>query len=81
MSTIWLDKSLSGWRHKIDDDPISCGATIEVRIDGEWVKGRYEAENLSPDAPRPVALLYVSNDRPPLRIEEFTEARFPVRGG
>jgi hypothetical protein len=78
-TTIWLDKGLSGWRHKIGNDPISCGSTIEVEIDGRWVRGRYEAEDLSPAAPRPAALLYVTNDQPPIHVEEFTPARFPAK--
>ena len=79
MTTLWLDKGPDGWRHKIDDDPVYCGNQIEVRINGEWVRGRYEAENLLPGAPRPVALLFVRAGAPPIRIEEFTEARFPTR--
>jgi hypothetical protein len=58
---------------------VSCGSIIEVQIGREWKRGRYEAEDLSPSAPRPRALLYVSNDQPPLHIEEFTPARFPSR--
>jgi hypothetical protein len=76
MATIWLDKDPGGWRHKIDDDPVYCGALIEVKVGREWVSGRYESDL---GEARPVALLYVANDRPPLRIEEFTEARFPAR--
>jgi hypothetical protein len=79
MTTIWLDRDSGGWRHKIGDDPVYCGAFIEVEVDGQWVSGRYEAEDLSPEAPRPRALLYVANDRPPLHIEEFTPARFPPK--
>jgi hypothetical protein len=79
MATLWLDKSADGWRHKIGDEPVSCGTQIEVRIFGEWVRSRYEAEDLSPKAPRPAALLFYDNDKPPLRVEEFTEARFPRR--
>ena len=79
MTTLWLDKGAGGWRHKIGDDPVYCGSIIEVRIEGEWVRGRYEAENLDPSAPRPPALLYINNDQPPIRIEEFTEARFPAK--
>jgi hypothetical protein len=79
MSVLWLDKDVGGWRHKIGEDPVFCGSIIEVRIGGEWLRGRYEAEDLSPNAPRPIALFYYDNEKPPLRIEEFTEARFPVR--
>jgi hypothetical protein len=79
MATLWLDQTTSGWRHKIDDEPVYCGNIIEARIDGEWVRGRYEAENLSPDAPRPAALLFTDHEKPPTRIEEFTEARFPTK--
>jgi len=49
------------WRHKIGDDPVYCGSIIEVQIDGEWVGGRYEAENLAPNAPRPSTLFYINN--------------------
>jgi hypothetical protein len=79
METLWLDRDAGGWRHKIGDDPVFCGNVIEVRIDGEWVRGRYEAEDLSIEAPRLVALLYTERDKTPLRIEEFTDARFPTR--
>jgi hypothetical protein len=78
MEALWLDRDAGGWRHKIGDDLVFCGNVIEVRIDGEWVRGRYEAEDLSIEAPRPVALLYTERDKPPLRIEEFTEANFPT---
>jgi hypothetical protein len=79
MASLWLDQDAGGWRHKIDDDLIFCGNFIEVYIGGEWVRGRYEAEDLSPNAPRPAALLYYDNEQAPLRIEVFTEARFLTR--
>lgn len=79
MTTLWLDRDAGGWRHKIGDEPVSCGSAIEVRINGEWIGGRYEAGDLSPDAPRSVALLYVNDGQEPLRIYEYTEARFPER--
>jgi hypothetical protein len=79
MATLWLDRDAGGWRHKIDDEPVYCGNVIEARITGEWVRGRYEAEDLAPDAPRPRALLYTDREKPPIRIEEFTEARFPTK--
>jgi hypothetical protein len=79
MTTLWLDKDVGGWRHKIGVEPVYCGSQIEVLINGLWVSGRYESENLDPNAPRPAAFLHTDNDLPPLRIEEFSEARFPAK--
>lgn len=78
MTTLWLDKDAGGWRHKIGDDPVYCGAFIEARISGEWVAGRYESDDLSPTAPRPRAFLYVGEGAA-LVLDEGIEARFPMR--
>jgi uncharacterized protein DUF5348 len=81
MATLSLEKDASGWRHYIGDRPVYCGSTIEVRIFGEWVSGRYEMDYSPHVAPRPLAMLYVDRDDAPIRVEEFTEARFPAKYG
>jgi hypothetical protein len=50
MTTLWLDQDAGGWRHKIGDDPVFCGDAIEVRIDGEWIRGRYYRRPLASSA-------------------------------
>lgn len=81
MTTLTLKKDGGGWRHHIDDKPVYCGSLIEARIAGEWVKGRYETDDLSPEAPRPNAFLYSSGGRSPITVKEGTEARFPEKEG
>ena len=80
MTILSLKKDGGGWRHHIGDRPVYCGRLIEARIGGEWVKGRYETDDLSPEAPRPSAFLY-RRDQSPIVIEEGTETRFPVEEG
>jgi len=48
--TFRLDRGADGWRHKIGDKPVIRGSLIMVCVDGEWIGGRYESDDLSPDA-------------------------------
>jgi hypothetical protein len=69
-----LDRGADGWRHKIGNKTVSRGSLIMVCIDGEWIGGRYESDDLSSEAPRPRALLHTARQTEPLVIEEGCEA-------
>jgi hypothetical protein len=76
-ATFWLDYNAAvGWQHKIGDTPVSYNRMITVRINDEWISGRYGSDDLSPGAPRPRALLYTAKRAEPLVIEEGCEASF-----
>jgi hypothetical protein len=50
------NQGADGWRHFIGTEPIRCGRMIEAFLGDEWIRGRYEADDLSPASIAPAAL-------------------------
>ena len=80
MPQLRLERGESGLRHWIDDVPIDCGDIIELKVNGKWVKGRYGAKDLSPNATDPNAFLdtaYLDKSGQIFRLDEQSEVRHP----
>jgi hypothetical protein len=64
-----------GFRHFVGGVPVRCGDLIEALVGDEWVRGRYEAGDLSPASCDPAAFIHF--DGHAVRLKENTPVRFP----
>jgi hypothetical protein len=69
------NQGVDGYRHFIGGEPVRCGMVIEALLGDDWVRGRYEASDLSPEALDPAAFLHF--DGHAVRINDGTPVRFP----
>lgn len=67
-------QGIDGYRHFIGAEALHCGRVIEALLGDEWIRGRYEAGDLSPASNDPNAFLHV--DGHAVRLKDKTPVRF-----
>jgi hypothetical protein len=72
-----VSQGADGFRHFVGGEPVHCGEVIEALLGDEWVRGRYEAGDLSPASCDPAAFIHF--DGHAVRLKENSPVRFAGR--